>query len=595
MLGIAFGSAFVNAQLPQGPPSDPRTGFLAGQVVEWPSGKPLAGVTVNVQITGRAGGMAPVITDSQGRFYFAHLPAGNYSPTAIKDGYSYPPSAVVARSTPVGVGERVTDLKVTLVKLGAISGTLRDDAGDPVVGMTVTALKRVLVNGRMTMTGGTRVKSDDRGAYRIPGLQPGEYVICACMLDAMPFDGTLLTTLAAEPIHLMGIAGRALKAGADAVSIDDTLRTFAPTLYPNSTTIARADRVVLKPGEDKSSVDFNLTPTRAVHLSGTILGSASPIGASAIQLIPAGESEEGAAMMRLNPMLIQPDGRFDFVNVPAGSYELRVQTTQTSARGGPPAGQATQLLGSRMSPSPTPPPQSTDPFLWAVAPVQVGDTDISGITVVLKPGPVVSGKIRLLGSATLSPQSLQRMAVIVTTLVPPPGVPSARNGYPINPDLTFRVPWVIPGRYQLSVISTPEYPTLKSVEAGNLDVTDLPIDINADVTDVVITVSDAPLASLAGTALKMGTVDNLTALIFPADRRLWPEPEAAYRRYRAVAVARDGAFTAPQLLGGDYFIAIVPDADTADWQQPAKLEAWSKTATRVTLLDGEKKTIEVKR
>lgn len=596
---VAFGSAWVNAQAPQSPPRPASPGFLAGQVVEWPSGRAISGAVVSLigPAAGRAGGaQRPVITDAQGRFYFANVVPGAFGTTTIKDGYSYLPSAVFNRTNTLAAGERITDLKITLVKLGVISGTVRDDAGDPVAGMTVTALRRTLVNGRMTMTSPTRAKSDDRGFYRIAGLQPTDYVVCACVLNSIPLDGVLLTTLAAEPMQLLGIAGRALKVGADVVSLDDTLRTFAPTLYPNSTTIARADRVTVKPGEEKSSVDFNLTPTKAVHISGTISGSASPVSASNVQLIPTGESEEGAAMMQLNPALVQPDGRFDFINVPPGRYELRVQMVQTSARGGAPTGQAMQLLGSRMGGSgPSVQPSPTDPALFGSVSLTVGDTDMTGVSVFLKPGPVVSGKIRLVGNATPSPQSLQRLLVVVSNLTPAPGLPVQNTGFPVNPDLTFRTPWTIPGRSRLTAVGLPEFPTVKSVEVGNVDVMDTPIDINGDLSDVVITLSDVALSTITGTVQGTGTAEDLTALIFPADWRMWAEPEGAYRRYRAVAVSRAGAFTITSLISGDYLLAVVPDPESADWQQQSRLEALSKTATRVTLLDGEKKTIEVKR
>ena len=75
-----------------------------------------------------------------------------------------------------------------------------------------------------------------------PGLAPGDYLICACLRDPIPFDQLLLTTLASQPLNLMSVAARALTVGADVVSLDDTLRMYAPTFHPNSSTIARAAR-----------------------------------------------------------------------------------------------------------------------------------------------------------------------------------------------------------------------------------------------------------------------------------------------------------------------------------------------------------------
>ncbi len=581
------------------PPTAPATGFIAGQIVEQPSGRGVAGATVTLAIVsgGRGGGaQRPVITDSQGRFYFANLAAGAYVFGTAKSGYSAVPSAVAVRTTPLATGERITDVKINLVKLGAISGTLRDDAGDPVAGMTVGALRRSINNGRPTMTSVGGARSDDRGAYRISGLQPGDYVVCACTRDPLPLDSVLLTTLAAEPMQLMGVAARALKVGANAASLDDTLRTFGPTLYPSSATVARADRVTVKPGEEKANVDINLTAVKAAHISGTVIGSPSPLNTWSLWMTPSGESDEGAIQMQVRPTVLQPDGRFDFVNVPAGSYILRA-TVMTAERGaGAPSGTAMTLLGRANTPSPLSIRRDvSDPWLVAYVPIVVGDRDIDGVSVVLKPGGVVSGKVQVTGNATLPPaQSLTRTLVIAAMLNPPPGLAVPVPSVALNADGTFRI-FLVPGRYQFSVQGLQGLPTLRSIEVGGVDMTDVPLEVDSEVSDVVLTMSAAPPASIGGTVARTGSAEDLDVLIFPADRRLWAEPAAAVFRYRAAAIARDGSFTAARLSAGDYFIAVVPDAQSVDWQQAPRLEALSKTATKVTLAEGEKKVVEVKR
>jgi len=599
---LAFGSVWVSAQAPQSPPAGssqapagPATGFVSGQVVDQSSGSGIAGVTVEfIGGGGRAGGprQRPVITDAQGRFYFATIAAGSYGIFASKPGYAAPFDFI--RTTIVGDGERITDAKVSLVKLGAISGTLRDDAGEPMAGVTVLGLRRSLINGRSTMSTPSRALSDDRGVYRMAGLRPGDYVICACSRDALPFDGTLLTTLASEPMQLMGIASRALKIGADAVSLDDTLRTFAPTLYPNSATVARADRVTVKPGDERVAVDITLTSTRAAHVSGTVIGSASPISASSIQLVPAGESDEGATLMRMTPMLVQPDGRFDFVNVPSGNYELRVQTVLTSARGGGPSGTAMTFLGRSGVPPPPSAPAPVEGLLWAVTPLVVGDRDVTGISVPLRPGGFASGTVRFPANTPLPPQVQGRATVALLLLNPPAGLQVPAYATAMNPDATFKITWGVPGRYRILFNVPVPSLTLKTVEVGGVDMTDMPVEIRADLSDVVLTLSDLPPATINGTVQRTGPPEDLTALIFTADRRLWADPEAAFRRYRAAPVARNGTFTGT-FPSGDYFIAVVPDAQSADWQEPAKLETLSRTATRITLLDGQKQPVEVRR
>jgi hypothetical protein len=599
--GVLACGGWTSAAAQQSPAATPPTAFLAGQVVEQPSGRGIAGVTIslNSASAGRAGGpQRPVITDSQGRFYFANLAAGTYSFQTIKAGYGPVPSAAPARTVPVAAAERITDLTINLVKLAAISGTLRDDAGDPVVGMSVLALRRTIANGRPAMASPGQARSDDRGVYRIAGLQPGEYVICACARDPLPLDGVLLTTLAAEPLQLLGVAGRALKVGASAASIDDTMRTFAPTLYPNSTTVARADRVTVKPGEDKINVDINLTAVRAVHISGTVAGSPGPVNAASLRLTPNGESDEGATLLQMTPMLMQPDGRFDFVNVPSGSYVLNATVTVTANAGaGAPTGTAMTLLG-RAAGAPPPPARRdlTDPVMFASVPIVAGDRDVDGVAVALKTGSAVSGRLEVSGNAVLPPaQILTRGFVMAGMMNAPPGQQPNSFGGAINADGTFRIAYLPPGRYGFTVVNIQGLPLIKGIEVGGVDMVDMPIDVESDLTDVALTLSAVAPGTILGTVARTGPPEDLVALVFPSDRKYWTDPSAAFRRMRAAAVTRDGSFTAGSLSAGDYFIAIVPDAQSVDWQQTARFEALSKAATKVTLADGEKKTVEVKR
>ena len=200
------------------------------------------------------------------------------------------------------------------------------------MGTDVILFRRAVVNGRVTIGGVTTVRTDDHGDYRFSGLKSGHNLVCACRRDPIPFDGVLLSTLAAEPLQLMGVAARALHVGADAATLDQTLRTFPPTFYPSSLSVAQATRVTLVAGEEKTRLDIDVTPVRALRVSGTIVGAGSPVTAGSIRLVPAGDDSDAA--VALAPVLVQPDGRFDFADVPPGRYVLRVIHTVTTGVAG---------------------------------------------------------------------------------------------------------------------------------------------------------------------------------------------------------------------------------------------------------------------
>ena len=69
-------------------------------------------------------------------------------------------------------------------------------------------------------------------------------------------------------------------------------------------------------------------------------------------------------------------------------------------------------------------------------------------------------------------------------------------------------------------------------------------------------------------------------------------------------IAREGHRPTPDELrallsagipAGEYFIVSVPDESANEWQEASRLETFSAAAQRVTLADGDRKTLEIKR
>jgi hypothetical protein len=582
--------AIAGEQRAGGPPPA-GTAFLAGQVLEAGSGKPVPGASVS--LIGPRGVWPAVSADAQGRFYFANLPAGTYRPEASMPGYQ---AAITAtnRGIPLADGERSISARVRLVKLSSLSGSVRDESGDPATGTEIVALRRGIVNGRpeLMRSGTTRV--DDRGVYRLSGLRPGEYLVCACGREPIPFDGVLLITLASEPMSLLALASRAIRHGADAAGLDGTLRTYPPTFFPNSTTIDQAERVILASGEERTGVDIPVAAVRAARVSGAIVGANGPTTAAWIRLVPTSQGEESPAIGAIPPMLVQPDGRFDFAGVPPGQYVLKVQhlpTAEGTAFG--PSGAALALAGNRGA-GPQPPARIVDGArLWAAEPITVSGADLLGLSIVLRPGPRIAGRIEFAGAGAPPPaEALAKGSVILM----------ARGAEailaPLAADATFASSGVLPGQYIVSPRMMFPGWLVKSVAINGVDVTDLPIDVSSrDITGLVVMLGDTPLGLISGSIASrpIPLTEDLTALVFPADRRYWPSPASAIRRFQASPIAPSGGFGVAGLPAGEYFVVAVPDEATAEWIDPRRLDVLARTAERVLVPDGGKVTVTIRR
>jgi hypothetical protein len=250
--------------------------------------------------------------DSKGRFFFGHLPARQFAiqTVAVDSGDTIASTSTgIGRLVTLTEGERVTDLRIGILRFGTVSGVVRDDVGDPAVGMAVVAFMRVFAGGRIVYPARGRARTDDRGEFQLY-LVPGEYLICACQVDSLPVGGGVLTTLGTEPLNLMAAARRGAALGPATLQTDDTMRTYAPAFHPSSPTASGAERVVIASGEDKVGVDIGVTAVRAARVSGRIVGATSAIPPTSIRLQPIDEAS-AATIPHIQPA-VEPDGRFDF-------------------------------------------------------------------------------------------------------------------------------------------------------------------------------------------------------------------------------------------------------------------------------------------
>jgi hypothetical protein len=311
---------------------------------------------------------------------------------------------------------------------------------------------------------------------------------------------------------------------------------------------------------------------------------------------------------QLMPMVLQPDGRFDFAGVTPGQYSL-VVTYDAGARIGGPSGAALSLLGARgvaMStplPRPVPidgpsmPPQEQ---LWALETITVGETDVTGLVVALRRGVTVRGRFEYAGTSrkVTEPRNGVTLTPVSVSLLP-----SSGSAAP-SPDFQFEIPNLAPGRY--AVLPTGAVPGWKmgSITVGGADITDLALIVESrDINDLVITMTDALPATLEGTAiLKPGeSFADFQVCVFPVDRRYWAEPFPAVRRYWTARLTSVSEFSIAGIPSGDYYVALRAhqqtggDAPSLVWMEDPVLEDLARTAERVRLADDETKMIMVKR
>jgi protocatechuate 3,4-dioxygenase beta subunit len=150
---------------------------IRGVVVENQSGKPLARALVVVQpVAGTPGAPLSTRTNPNGAFEFPPIAPGAYLVSASKRSFApvqYGQKHWKSAGVPIVLEETATPfLSLRLQRFGAITGSVVDenDVGLPEHDVVVFR------NTRPPQIAG-RGRTDDRGVYRVGGLEPGSYVV----------------------------------------------------------------------------------------------------------------------------------------------------------------------------------------------------------------------------------------------------------------------------------------------------------------------------------------------------------------------------------------------------------------------------------
>jgi protocatechuate 3,4-dioxygenase beta subunit len=545
-----------------------RTGVISGQVVDG-HGAPITDALVTLV---RPGIQERVVVDPRGRFIFRNLPQGAFGVVATRPGYlgggidqRLPPTP--GRPVELAEGQSLTNLTLRLWKGAAITGTVLSGNGEPIAGVEMLALRRSLVGGRWMISTGPTTTTDDLGRYRFDGLASGDYVVAA-RPDSDPDTALLLAMLSANPAQAADVLAAATAASRARPEPDERMRNYPLTFYPDAPTTSGATLVHVEPESERTKTDLRLKLSSAVRVSGTL---SERVDGVTLQLVPVGTAA-GSAAIESSVTACDEEGAFEFTGVTPGRYLIRVALTPPAAAG--PPGQ---------------PLPATAAYSGSTQ-ITVGLSDVSNVSVPVRRGVAMSGRVVFAGaSAPPPPAQLTQIALRLDPVdrAMPPGAAAWRGQ--VDPDGQFKVMSLPPGEYLLRVGAPPGWTPLSAISAGH-DLLDVPVAAigTSDITDVTITFTDGPAAAAVGVVQDATgvTSTNATVVVFPTDRAMWRDSSAQARRLRLGRATASGRFGVPNLPPGEYFVIAINGEVPAEWQDPAMLNAWTSTATRVQLQGG---------
>jgi protocatechuate 3,4-dioxygenase beta subunit len=523
-------------------PSDQSgTSAIRGRVTN-ALGEPLACTTVS--LVNLPAPVPQVSTDPQGWYSLEGLAEGSYAVSARRPGHEtqmYGQGQLGNDETPIVLraGERRTEVDFVLRPNPAISGTVVDEYGEPIQGVSVEAWQLYRREGRIGMASpmdGPPIVTDDRGRYQL-AKPPGTYLVAADGGGSVPASG------------------------------DEGPLVYMLTYYPGTFDTSAAQRVEVAPGRDLHGIDIVLVPSRAATVTGTVLDAAGRPFAGTISLYTSDRSGAVAAASRT----ASPDasGRFTIRDVPPGDYVVK----------------AIQLAGGGRQ--------------FGMQYVTVVDANPPSLDIRATEGAVVVGRVVLDGAAAGDDLDISVSASPTDYDLTPVSIPSNGIQMPSShlDDGTFRLLGVTgPSRL---LVATPrcEGCYVKRAVINGADAADRPFDFGLDggiYPDAEIVVSSAGgLIEGRVEGEREGAVASFTVTVFSTNRDLW-HPRSSH--VRTASVRNGQSFRFAGLPPGEYFVAAYAlpgpvDGECTEAGSPALHERLAPRALRVLLSEGEQRTM----
>jgi hypothetical protein len=575
------------------------TAVISGTVVVMGTGQPArrARVTLNA-IEG--GGARSTLTDENGRYAFSGIIGGRYNLSASKTGHigvTYGQSRPGRPGTPIQLadGEKFS-ANLQLARGSVITGTVLDEYGEPSPGTQVRVLRYVMQAGRRTLQQSGTGTTDDRGVYRVYGLQPGDYLVSAAPRNTGPNVDFTRLTAELETVRQRIAAGsadqtvarelvtRASMLQAEIPAQEEQTTGYAPVYYPGTVSVSDATVVPLAVGEERASIDFQLHRVPMARIEGTVVtGTGQPTQNVQLTLTNAAQSIPGVGTITARA---DAEGRFRMMNVPPGQYRLIARANAGAAgRGG--SEQVEMGRGGRGN-------QAPPLRLWGSVDVPVDGRNLSNVIVTLQQGLTVSGRITFEGTTQPPPTDLSRMRVNLTPTEPQSaGSLVQPAGGTVDGSGRFTILSVVPGVYRLMASGAGSGWTVESSIIDGQDTLDFPVEVKpgSTITSALITLTDKQ-AQLSGSIVNQQgqPAPGFTLILYSADERFWA-PQS--RRIRSTRPATDGQFIFTGFPPGDYKLVALTDVEPGSWFDPAFLQQMEGAAIAIRIAEGEKKVQNV--
>ena len=574
----SFGQTRDGAGQPFGQPArdtsslDPTTGLatLSGRVLRSDTGAVVK--RAMVRLAGQdTRDRRTVQTDENGRYQFTDLQAGRYTVTVSKAGlislaYGQKHPRQPALPIQVDAGRRLRNVDIALPRGSVITGQVVDEDGEPMARAVVQVLRYVYRQGQRQIEPAGTDQTDDRGQYRVFDLEPGEYFVSVTLPRRRGGFG------GGGPAGRGARGGRGGRGGGGLFGAPDVVEDsdpdavgLAPSYYPGVTMLRDAVPLTVALSQELSGVSFAAQLVPMARVGGMVFGpDGSP--ARGTQVVLTSAEVRGRTPGSTLAGRVDGDGYFEVSSVPPGRYTV-------------------QALAGRGR-------RDREP-VFASQEITVDGQDVTDLTMLLRHGAEIRGTLTFDGTQMPDPSNLERLLVTTSPLNPTPFEQRGGSDAGIEADGSFVLSDIGGGPRLIRVTRLPDRLQLKAVYLEGRDVIDTPRGFAAGqtISGVTLVLTDQ-ITELAGMVHddQGNALTEFTVIAFPTDERLW-QPQS--RHIMASRPDQNAQYRMRGLPPGDYLLSVVEVVQQGEWFDPRLLDDLRRRAARVTLRDGEHKSLNL--
>jgi hypothetical protein len=516
------------------------SGTISGRVTEQRSGQPLPRIVVTLVSSDRS--QVDEVTDADGRYRFSGLKPGKYAvgagpgehrATYLHQWYGEAAPAGAFGSAPrlnveLNAGENKSPVDIALTRGMAIEGRITNPWDEPMANV------EVLVSGADGRTVYARSGfSDDLGVYRVYGLAPGRYRVCASVRE--------------QPD----------------VAAHDVSR-LVKTCHPAAIDEALAGDVTLT-SQDHTGVDIRVQRIGSHTIAGFVMDAAGvPVDGARVSALPTDDSMYPA-------QATTQGGAFVLKGVTPGRYVIQA------------------VVGESHPGDPNPPRREME---MAYVPIEVSGADVAGVAVTLSKPAKAAGRIVFEGDTAPRGDRL-RLAVQTRTEEPAARYDRRPPFAPVNDDLTFELSGLYPQRYLIRIQDVPDGWVLKTIRYQDRDITHVPVDFAAAArSPIQITLTNRIARPAVRVSDDQGVLlTGYGVVAVPADPATWQNGFSVVGEMPSP----DGVLKLGPWLPGDYVLAALRNSDVILlWRDRTRMTGLASVGTRVTFQKDDARTIDLR-